>query len=197
MKIPKMNLIVKEPQNEDEIIQMKDLLHEVCIKEKNWPAEEIIEGYEESAVDLIALNGDAIAGVLKIIFDSTNGLPITKPDAFPEIDIYSSEAFSVEIALTVIDKQYRGKTKVLLSLFKGMYQTLKARNTSTNMYAILEREIYNLYHFYGFKFKKLSEGKDYWNGWSYPCVLNLEEGMEYLKVNKPRIYQFFKGDGWL
>lgn len=192
-----MNLIVKEPQAEDEILQMKNLLYEVCIKEKNWPAEEIIEGYKESAVDLIALNGDAIAGVLKIIFDSTKGLPITKANAFPEIDIHSSEAFSVEIALTVIDKQYRGKTRVLLSLFKGMYHTLKAKNPSTNIYAILEREIYNLYHFYGFKFKKLSEGKHYWNGWSYPCVLNLEEGMEYLKMNKPRIYQFFKGEGKL
>ncbi|MBI5374210.1 MAG: hypothetical protein HZA77_02175 [Candidatus Schekmanbacteria bacterium] len=188
-----MKIVVRQPQNEDERLQMKKLLYEVCINEKDWPAEKVIEGYKESEIDLIALNGNEIAGVLKIVFDSPKGLPITKSDAFPEVDIHSNEAFPVEIALTVIDKRYRGKTTILLSLFKGMHQTLKARNPSTNMYAILEREIYNLYHFYGFKFEKLNEGKHYWNGWSYPCVLNLEEGMEYLKMNKLRIYEFFVG----
>lgn len=189
--------LVRTPQ---ELSEAKALMYEVA-RERNWPAEKVIEGNKDRSLIWIAYEkgtGNTV-GAVKLVYGEPNSFPMKKvgaegeDEAWPNLVITETSG-SAEVAFAAIRKPYRGNKYALLALYSKMYWDIQSFDIRC-IYAILDRIIHVLYRRMGLMFVELGpqEGggrKIYWGEETYPARLDLSETVDKLMRGKPEIWDF-------
>lgn len=183
---------IKQP-NKQELMEMKTLMLNIS-QERNWPAENLINNYDDNSINWIALsNTGKIIGATKVLIGSSSKFCINNNDGWPNLVIQNNSA---EVALTVVDKKERGNKIVLFALCCNMFKYFTQENINY-VYAILDKTIFNLYKRIGFQFKIIDKKdgggeKIYWGEKCFPVVMNIEKTISFAKQNKPQLWNTFK-----
>ncbi len=194
MKFPESNVTV-EITSSGYAEEVSKVLTAVAVDEMKWPAEDlignIVKGQAVPTVNFVALKNGVVVGASKVLVER----PLMAELAFPEIShVIDEEAGNgkvVEVALTGVAKEHRGDLSIMLSIYRSLYWWSLEQGMSA-WFSVQERQVTRLYRRLGMPFEELTEGKFYWCGMTYPCILRLRQGEEAVKKLNPAFWDFLR-----
>lgn len=196
---PKKHIIVRMVRTDEELADAKALMREVA-QERNWPADSVIDGYEERSLYWLASDPSGVPiGAVKLVYGDPRVFPIRKAatstdeGAWPNLQILEDSGVA-EVAFAAIKKGYRGDRDTLLALYSKMYWDIQVFGIRY-IYAILDRVIHVLYRRMGLIFEELGAQfgggrKTYWGEETFPARLDLNKMIEMITKSKPETWNF-------
>ncbi|MFA6587851.1 MAG: GNAT family N-acetyltransferase [Patescibacteria group bacterium] len=129
-----------------------------------------------------------IAASVRLILDSPSGFPIEKHFQLDiDLNINYNRKEIAEISRLIVISKYR-KKHLMFVLLKGIYLFVKTKNIK-NVFSVMDDKLYPLLIKLGIPFKKIGKPSLY-QGYTYPCVLNVKELEEELQQNNKKFYNY-------
>jgi len=146
------------------------------------------DDWDAHSIHFIIRNGDnKIAATVRLILNSKLSFPIEKHFKFDvDVNHYNKDKIA-EISRLIVAKKYR-KHHLMFVLIKGMYLFVK-RNGISNVYSVMDDKLYPLLVKMGLPFRKIGKPSLY-QGFTYPCILNVKELEDFLRANNPRLFNY-------
>lgn len=191
--------VVKLAETAAERAAVTELMLEVSA-ERGWKADSMIHQHVHDSLCIISFNIlEEVVGAMMLVHGDPADFPIKKPgtptedEAWPRLQI-SEGRQCAEVALAVVEKCHRGNRHIFLAMYARLFWEAK-RLGIRYIYAILDPVIFELYRRVGYPFRRLEAedgggSKEYWGETTFPAKLDLWEAEEYLKSQKPALWEF-------
>lgn len=181
-------------ENPDELDELHRLRYQVYIEEYKYIDKNLSEnGREKDIWDPFSVHfvirdlEKEIAATVRLILDSPNGFPIEKHFNIDiNVNSYQKKKLA-EISRLIVAKEFR-RHHLMLVLIKGMYLYVKKHNIQ-NIFSVMDERLLPVLIKIGVPFKKIGKASLY-QGYTFPCLLNIQELEDELRENNRRLYRY-------
>ncbi len=181
-------------EDEKELKELYKLRYHVYCKEYHYiDLKDTHEGLEYDDWDVNSVHfiirdqKNEIAATVRLVKYSELGFPIEKNFKYSIDTSKLDKNKIIEISRLIVTREYR-RQHLLFLLIKGIYLFVK-QNKLENVFCVVDERLYNLLIKIGIPIIKIGPPAMY-QGYTYPCLLNVNEFEQELKVNNSKLFRY-------
>lgn len=192
------NIDFAQVGTDDERLAMYRLrFHVYCVENKFLDAADNPNGLEKddwdaaSAHFIAKLEGEVV-GTIRLVIDSPLGYPIESH--FDVAHLRAPGRVFAELSRFIVDPKHRRNIFGISNGLMGVILRYSLQKGITDWCGLFDDKLYRVYRHHGYPLIKVGEASSCFGCTNSPYTLNIEDFMESLRENNPKMYEYMLSD---